>query len=225
MPLGALRSTNYGAYFNSVGITNTATIPLGYIDYGVFRGWNASVNACYPVAAQLLPGQSIQPAATLALLAPKGTVLSGLNLTKKIHITDMTDGTSNTVIVGESAGKQQVYRLGTAVQPNTFGATGFYLNAAFADYGTRIYVYGFTASGATTGGCSVMNATNAPVNTSFNSGGGGDVQIYSFHTGGANFLRGDGSVVFITNSLQPNVLTALISAQGGEAIPSTYSGL
>ena len=97
----------------------------------------------------------------------------------------MTDGTSNTVIVGESAGKQQVYQLGTAVMPNTPGATGFYQNAAWSDYGTAIKVYGFTAAGTTTGGCSIMNATNAPVEVSFGVYASGTPQIllvpYGWH--------------------------------------------
>jgi prepilin-type N-terminal cleavage/methylation domain-containing protein/prepilin-type processing-associated H-X9-DG protein len=228
-PSSPIRSTNYGAYFYSVGLmaSSTATMPLGYIDYGVFQGWDSSVNACEGTTALtgLLPGQIVPiPASAanygdLALLGIKGTVVGGtLTLTKKIHLTDMTDGTTNTILIGETAGKQQVYQNGTAVQPNTPGAVGWTLNAAWADYNTKIYVYGFNSAGTTTGGCSIMNVTN-------NWNGGTSQQIYSFHTGGANFLRGDGSVAFVTNSLQPNVLTALMTGQGGESIPDSYSGL
>ena len=145
-------------------------MPLGYIDYGIFQGWDISVNACYPTPPPVvagapnnnLPGQSATASGSLALLGTKGTVIGGtLNLSQKIHITDMVDGTTNTILVGESAGKQQVYQLGTAVMPNTPGAPGWTLNAAWADYNTKIYVYGFTANGVTTGGCSIMNVTNA----------------------------------------------------------------
>ena len=57
------------------------------------------------------------------------------------------------------------------------------------------------------GGCCVVNCTN-------NAG-----DVYAFHTGGANALRGDGSVFFMHDSIAPAVLAALISAKGGEVLP------
>ena len=43
-------------------------------------------------------------------------------------------------------------------------------------------------------------------------------QIYSFHTGGTNTLRGDGSVQFMQAGIAPGVLAALVTRNGGEVI-------
>ena len=168
-PSAPLRSTNYEAYLVSQGLTTntTATCPLGYIDYGAFRGWDASVNLCYPVAASLLPGQSATTSGDVALLAPIGSVTSGVNLARKIHITDMTDGSSNTVLVGESAGKQQIYELEPPSCRIPRDRRAFTRTPAGQITAPRSKVYGFNQAGPTAGGCSVMNATDAPVESGY----------------------------------------------------------
>ena len=63
---------------------------------------------------------------------------------------------------------------------------------------------GFSGDGLTVdGGCCVINCNNAN-------------QIYAFHTGGTNALRGDGSVQFIRDSIAPGVIAALVTRTGGE---------
>jgi prepilin-type processing-associated H-X9-DG protein len=43
-----------------------------------------------------------------------------------------------------------------------------------------------------------------------------DDEVYSFHTGGANFLFGDGSIHFLRTNLDLSLLHALITRCGGE---------
>ena len=71
-------------------------------------------------------------------------------------------------------------------------------------------VRGFSANGLVPdGGCCVVNCNNFD-------------EIYAFHPGGANTLRGDGSVFFMRESIAPAVLAALISYNGGEVLPGDY---
>jgi prepilin-type processing-associated H-X9-DG protein len=43
-------------------------------------------------------------------------------------------------------------------------------------------------------------------------------EIYSWHTGGANTLFGDGSVHFLTESTNAALIIALVTRSGGEVI-------
>jgi prepilin-type processing-associated H-X9-DG protein len=49
------------------------------------------------------------------------------------------------------------------------------------------------------------------------------MHFWSFHTGGTNFLRADGSVVFLNYSIDPgagdnDLFVALCTRNGGEAV-------
>jgi prepilin-type processing-associated H-X9-DG protein len=139
-------------------------------------------------------------------------VATGPTLTTgKARLTDIADGTSNTIMVSEAAGRHQVYVKGRPLTPNAPGQVGWTLNAGFFDYNTVINVRGFSNDGVTPdGGCCVINCTNGRT-TPFTQG-----QLYSFHTGGVNALRGDGSVQFLRESMAPAVLAAMITRAGGE---------
>ena len=47
-------------------------------------------------------------------------------------------------------------------------------------------------------------------------------EIYSFHTGGANTLFGDGSVRLLRENISVGVMAALITRNGGEVINADY---
>lgn len=216
---------DYGPYFSQAFGKALPAMPLGYTDYSVFRGIATNMGAtCTTTPTGECPASCLTPSGTVftafgdtAILSPRGSQdVTGLQ--RKIHITDMTDGSSNTLFAVDSAGRQQVWFNGTAVQPFTPGSQGWTLNAAWADYNTRILVRG-TVKDPTTqivsyGGCNIVNSSNG---VSVGTGG----QVYGFHTGGVNALNGDGSVRFISDKVTVPIFLALVTAAGGEVLPST----
>jgi prepilin-type processing-associated H-X9-DG protein len=103
-------------------------------------------------------------------------------------------------VIGEDAGRHTNWILRRSV-PNSY-----LLNAAWADYNTKVRVHGYDFRGLVReGGCCVMNCNN-------------NDEIYSFHPGGSNVLRGDGSVVFLEETIAPGLLAALITKSGAEVV-------
>jgi prepilin-type processing-associated H-X9-DG protein len=83
------------------------------------------------------------------------------------------------------------------------------------DVNSVIQVRGFSNDGVTPdGGCCVINCTNGRTSP-FTQG-----QLYSFHPGGLNVLRTDGSVQYLRETVTPAILAAMITRAGGEVIPN-----
>jgi hypothetical protein len=129
----------------------------------------------------------------------------------RVRIADIVDGTSNTWMFGESAGRHQVYIRGRQQRmPNAPGQVGWQLNVGYFDYNAAMGIIGFDSTGTVVnGGCCAVNCSN--------SGGTGEQQIYSFHPGGATMLRGDGSVHFLAENTATGIIGAMVTRNGGEA--------
>jgi prepilin-type processing-associated H-X9-DG protein len=121
------------------------------------------------------------------------------------RIIEIRDGTSNTTLFSEAAGRDVVRYADGSTLTNTSN-TG----PIWADSDNRLTVTGSNADGKGgygTGPCA-MNCTNLQ----------GD--IFSFHPGGANVGFADGSVRFISQNINIATLAALVTKNGGEIIPS-----
>jgi prepilin-type N-terminal cleavage/methylation domain-containing protein/prepilin-type processing-associated H-X9-DG protein len=125
------------------------------------------------------------------------------------RIVEIADGTSNTSLFSEAAGRSAQYFADRSNVPfDAANNTGM----IWADADNRLTVTGTDATGKDTtsfgkGPCA-MNCNNLQ----------GD--IYSFHTGGANVVFADGSVRYIQNSVTITVLAAMVTKNGGEVIPA-----
>jgi prepilin-type N-terminal cleavage/methylation domain-containing protein/prepilin-type processing-associated H-X9-DG protein len=111
-----------------------------------------------------------------------------------IRLGDVTDGTSNTFLVGEFS----------------------FAHPGVSDLGYRVWHRGcYLGTGDTCASC--RNVTNA-LNTVWYNGGGNqnDVSFGSQHPGGANFLFCDGSIRFVSEQVALSVYLATASRNGGE---------
>lgn len=124
-----------------------------------------------------------------------GAALLGFSAMEPFTITAITDGTSNTILLCEDAGRPTRYVGGAVVSGSlNDGGWGNHEN----DYGLDGAVS--KTNTASPGNC-VINCNN-------------NNETYSFHTGGAMHAFTDGSVRFIRESISPQTYAALITAQG-----------
>jgi prepilin-type N-terminal cleavage/methylation domain-containing protein/prepilin-type processing-associated H-X9-DG protein len=122
----------------------------------------------------------------------------GHNVYRKLP--EVLDGTSNTILLAEDGGRNQVWQMGKLVANS--GGTG-----AWANPGTEIAISGFDPSTKTSPGPCGVNCTN-------------NNEIYAFHRGGANVVMGDGSVHILRAGTDVNIVIALSTRAMGEVIPS-----
>jgi prepilin-type N-terminal cleavage/methylation domain-containing protein len=202
-PSTPAHNVDYEPYFVSLGLPDLGSFPLGATDYAVVHGLDKTfISACAPNS----PASPDFWGDGSGAMGVQGQFYQGSGMRGKTKLTDLTDGTSNTILMSEDAGRHQDYARG---KPDTNfnhsdGPNGWMLNAAWADQNSAIRVVGFSNDGLTwAGGCCVINCNNA-------------WQFYSFHTGGVNAVRGDGSVRFLQDSIAPGVLAAMVSRAGGE---------
>jgi prepilin-type processing-associated H-X9-DG protein len=126
----------------------------------------------------------------------------------------ITDGTSNTILMSECGGKpvgynrrHQIYN--SEVNGKPVDGSIEPVSSAGGAWGD-MFIYSALAggkcddSGQRLGPC-MINATS-------------NNEIYSWHTGGANALFGDGSVRFLRDSTSAATIIALVTRAGGETV-------
>jgi prepilin-type N-terminal cleavage/methylation domain-containing protein len=108
----------------------------------------------------------------------------------KVRLTDISDGTSNTLVVGEVSVRW---------------------NANILESDGADWVRGVGFSNGMAACRNVQNAINTPYNGVYN-----DISFGSQHTGGAQFVMGDGSVRFVQQSVDLVLYKSTASRDGGE---------
>lgn len=133
---------------------------------------------------------------------------------------EVTDGLSNTISFHESGGRPAhwVKNKQNGSLPNPRVNAGGWCRPA-----SDILVTGQQASGLALYGTTPFNATNGHNVGSESYPGGafgvqGTSQPYSFHTGGAHFLMGDGAVRFISENINFSTFIAAVTRGNGEVV-------
>jgi prepilin-type N-terminal cleavage/methylation domain-containing protein/prepilin-type processing-associated H-X9-DG protein len=162
----------------------------------------------------------------------KNARVNGLLKQGKTAIAEATDGTSNTIAIGEDAGRDERF-LSPYTEISANGGDPRGRGPAGPNSAKRYWRWaepdgGFGVSGQPNNKVRPMNETTpwqAPpgaLNTAGNNAGAND-ELFSFHPGGVNVLFGDGSVKFVKDSVNVKTLRGLVTLSGGEVLDaSTY---
>ena len=123
------------------------------------------------------------------------------------------DGLSNTMLVGEDAGRPMVYNFRKPV-PNPKSGAVSGTDWTKDGWGWADINNGFSLDGTGTNG--INNDTSGSGVVTLAPGGGtcfincsNDSEFYSFHTGGVHVLMGDGAVRFLSENISGVTLIAL----------------
>jgi prepilin-type N-terminal cleavage/methylation domain-containing protein/prepilin-type processing-associated H-X9-DG protein len=111
---------------------------------------------------------------------------------------DITDGTSQTILLTECAGRPALWRAGALVEGN-YSPGGAWIG------GTLTFAQGSSADGATKLGPCAINCTN-------------NREVYSFHPGGANAVFADGSAHFLKADMEIRIFARLATRAGEELV-------
>jgi prepilin-type N-terminal cleavage/methylation domain-containing protein len=128
-----------------------------------------------------------------------------LEYNKQTRVTAVTDGTSNTLLMVEDAGRP--FRYGAGFTKRGADRDG---NGAAGGWGDQDSWFGMNGADPNAG---TQGSGPAAVN------GSSDNEIYGFHTGGAHAVMGDGSVRFLRDSVTLAMIAAIHSRSGGEILP------
>lgn len=139
---------------------------------------------------------------------PIGPVRTGvMEMESNKRIRDVTDGTSNVVMLAECAGLPMIYRKNQPfpTSPDTIDTNNYIGHVGGAN---RLELWGWDPTGTVwTGGNGIFNRTNA-----------WGSNIFSFHSGGAMIGLCDGSVRFVSENVDAHTIRLLIDIQDGEVL-------
>jgi prepilin-type N-terminal cleavage/methylation domain-containing protein/prepilin-type processing-associated H-X9-DG protein len=170
------------AFFGTEGACGDYTIALGVDPVLAQLGRVDSVGNCRGALTNTpTPALGLSP-------APAGT-----------RLTDITDGTSTTILLTEVAGRPRLWQAGKA------GPDQALEGGPWDHYKGPIILQGSSFDGTTKPGPCALDCTN-------------NGEVYAFHTGGANAAFADGHVQFLKAGMDIRILARLITRAGGEVV-------
>jgi prepilin-type N-terminal cleavage/methylation domain-containing protein/prepilin-type processing-associated H-X9-DG protein len=137
-----------------------------------------------------------------SLIERPGDYQGVLQLNHMTRWSEISDGTSGTILLAEDAGRPRRWRAGRPGDDQTING------GPWAAFRSGINLQGFDPKTETSPGTCAINCTN-------------EHEVYSFHSEGANVLFADGSVHFLHAAISIRVLAALITRAGGEVVSAS----
>jgi prepilin-type N-terminal cleavage/methylation domain-containing protein/prepilin-type processing-associated H-X9-DG protein len=116
-------------------------------------------------------------------------------INRMTRLADITDGTSQTILYTEIAGRPQVWEMGRQVPGTLVGGP----------WAARNLIWGAPTIAQRNFWPCAINCTNHS-------------EVYSFHPGGANAVFADGAVRFLGADINIRILAALVTRAGGEVV-------
>ena len=173
---------------------------------GETEKWSAAV-ADYAASTGIRSNLWSPPSIMAGATAPNTDgVLAGNNSKgDRRHVGEILDGTSNTVMLMESAGRPQVWRTGWKMVPGSGTTTGNGSPLCGWAEVNAFNAYGYDRGGVVDKGPCAVNCSNK-------------YAVYAFHPGGANVVMADGSTRFLKETISIDVFAALMTRAGGEII-------
>jgi prepilin-type N-terminal cleavage/methylation domain-containing protein/prepilin-type processing-associated H-X9-DG protein len=131
---------------------------------------------------------------------PRGHLEGVFPINAARRLADVLDGSSNTIMIAECAGRPQLWRRRTKVS-NVWLSGGPWASR------NLLWCRGAITDGTAFFGRCAINCTN-------------DREVYSFHAGAANVVYADGSVHFLNENLDIRNFAQLVTYAGGEVVSS-----
>lgn len=197
----------------------------GPCDYGSMN----SVRPAYFLSNGLPTPDMMLATNTTLVNAPPGTVAKkdkyewdgGLKKFAATRIRDIMDGTSNTMLCVEAAGRPMAWYLS---QPGTGTSATTKDGWCWADIDAGYSMDGSLATGLATGKADCVVPTGpctlnpSPGSAPYAINMTSDSEMYAFHTGGAHVLLCDGTVRFINQNISAATLSALATRNTGDIV-------
>jgi prepilin-type N-terminal cleavage/methylation domain-containing protein/prepilin-type processing-associated H-X9-DG protein len=209
-------NTCWSGYGNGSGapVANPPTQIWGRTDYFATPGFHTSLLVALGYSQAAANAITSSDSGTICDISTSNPT-TGLVSTPiaRVRIASITDGTSNTLMIAEGAGRPVGYNHSRGIYNQNGGPVDGVINpvsgggGAWADPFSYAHLDGSSSDGIRGNGICLINCTS-------------NNEIYAFHPGGANVLFADGSVHFIKESINPLVVVHLITRAGGEIISS-----
>jgi prepilin-type N-terminal cleavage/methylation domain-containing protein/prepilin-type processing-associated H-X9-DG protein len=174
-----------------VTLASGSFIPAAVTDYG---------------AVSDIDGDGQLRAAGLMDSFPDNVCRGSIARPRVTRFAEIQDGTSNSIAISEDSGQPWRYQtrgLRADLYPAVISQRA--VGGPWASPNNRIIVDGRAPDGSGSFGPCAINCSN-------------NDEIYSFHSGGANFLFVDGSVTFIRQSISIRTMARLICPQDGTVV-------
>jgi prepilin-type processing-associated H-X9-DG protein len=169
-------------------------------DYFVTEGVSAAINAALAAADQFPAGADLKGALRPFAEGPT-------------RIAAISDGTSNTILLAECAGREDVWRGKVMTPAQTDTALPNVARARGGAWATNDNPYEIGQRVAWPSG-TIPAAVPMKINSSNEWG----FLMYAFHDGGVNVALCDGSVRFLRDSTPLKTIAVLVTRNGGDVV-------